>query len=157
MIMVVISLFQEDIEDLNEWSFHMKFIKQAFGEFSVEINIVVTDVVNDVMYSRKSVNTCVVITLLLHEVIHQKTPTSYDKTYKLICQATSSNLLFSLLYIFSSSEPKAHRYAYSILMLRRPASVRRPQFQRSSPLKPLGQSKPNFIWSILRKGERKFV
>ena len=24
------------------------------------------------------------------------------------------------------------------------------------PLKPLGQSKPNFIWSILGKGERKF-
>ena len=34
-----------------------------------------------------------------------------------------------------------------------PLSVRRPQFQRSSPLKPLGQSKPNFMWSILRKGE----
>ena len=31
-------------------------------------------------------------------------------------------------------------------------SVRRPQFQRSSPLKPLGQSKPNFMWSILGKG-----
>ena len=30
-------------------------------------------------------------------------------------------------------------------------------FQASSPLKPLGQSKPNFMWSILRKGERKFV
>ena len=39
----------------------------------------------------------------------------------------------------------------------RPSSVRRPQFQRSSPLKPLGQSKPNFMWSILRKGERKFI
>ena len=39
----------------------------------------------------------------------------------------------------------------------RPSSVRRPQFQRSSPLKLLGQSKPNFMWSILRKGERKFI
>ena len=40
----------------------------------------------------------------------------------------------------------------------RPSSVvRRPQFQRSSPLKPLGQSKPNFMWSILRKGERMFI
>ena len=36
-------------------------------------------------------------------------------------------------------------------------SVRRSQFQRSSPLKPLGQSKPNFMWSILRKVERKFI
>ena len=35
----------------------------------------------------------------------------------------------------------------------RPLSV----FQRSSPLKPLGQSKPNFIWSLLGKGERKFI
>ena len=30
----------------------------------------------------------------------------------------------------------------------------RPQFQRSSPLKPLGQSKPNFMWSILRRGTK---
>ena len=30
-------------------------------------------------------------------------------------------------------------------------------FQTSSPLKPLGQSKPNFMRSILRKGEQKFV
>ena len=42
-------------------------------------NIVVTDVVNDVTYSRKSVNTRVVITLLLHDVIHWKTATLYDK------------------------------------------------------------------------------
>ena len=38
----------------------------------------------------------------------------------------------------------------------RPSSVVH-RFQRSSPLKPLGQSKPNFIWSILRKGEQKFI
>ena len=30
-------------------------------------------------------------------------------------------------------------------------------FQRSSPLKPLGQSKPNFMRSLLGKGERKFI
>ena len=44
--------------------------------------------------------------------------------------------------------------AYSIPMLRHLSSgvvIRRhPQFQRSSPLKPLGQSKPNFMWSILK-------
>ena len=28
-------------------------------------------------------------------------------------------------------------------------------FQRSSSLKPLGQSKPNFMWSLLGQGERK--
>ena len=39
-----------------------------------------------------------------------------------------------------------------------PLSVRRrPQFQSSSSLKPLGQSKPNFMWSILRKEEQKFI
>ena len=35
------------------------------------------------------------------------------------------------------------------------SGIRRPQFQTSSPLKPLGKSKPNFIWSLLGKG--KFV
>ena len=45
----------------------------------------------------------------------------------------------------------------SIPMLQRPGSVRhRSQFQRSA-MKLTGQSKPNFMWSILRKGERKFV
>ena len=29
--------------------------------------------------------------------------------------------------------------------------------ETSTPLKPLGQSKPNFIWSILGKGERKYI
>ena len=48
---------------------------------SGHIYIVVADVVNDVTYSRKSVNTRVVMTLLLHDVIHWKTATSYDKKY----------------------------------------------------------------------------
>ena len=56
------------------------------------------------------------------------------------------------LPIFSSPEPKAHSeflgYPWS--------GVRRSQFQTSSP-KPLAQSKPNFMWSLLGKGERKFV
>ena len=44
--------------------------------------------------------------------------------------------------------------------LRRPSSVRpsvRQHFQTSSPLKPLGQLNSNFIWRLLRVGERKFV
>ena len=40
--------------------------------------------------------------------------------------------------------------------IRRP-SVFRSHFQTSSPLKPLGQSKPTFMWCLLGKGERKFV
>ena len=39
--------------------------------------------------------------------------------------------------------------------LRRPSV--HPQFQTSSPLKPLGQSNSNFIWRLLRTRERKFV
>ena len=45
----------------------------------MKIYIVVTDVVNGVMYSHKSVNTRVVIRFLWHDVIHWKTATSYDK------------------------------------------------------------------------------
>ena len=43
--------------------------------------------------------------------------------------------------------------------VRRPSSVVvvRPQFQMFSPLKPLDQSKPNFMCSLLGKGERKFL
>ena len=45
-------------------------------------------------------------------------------------------------------------WAYSIAMVRRP-SVH--HFQRSSSPKLLGQSKPNFIWSLSGMGEQKFV
>ena len=44
----------------------------------MKIYIVDTDAVNDITYSRKSVNTLVFITLLLHDVINWKTATSYD-------------------------------------------------------------------------------
>ena len=46
-------------------------------------------------------------------------------------------------------------YPWPGVRRRRPSSssVVRPQFQTSSPLKPLGQSKPNFIWSLVVKGE----
>ena len=40
-------------------------------------------------------------------------------------------------------------------MFRCPSSIH--HFQRSSSPKPLGQSKPNFIWSLTWMGERKFV
>ena len=39
---------------------------------------------------------------------------------------------------------------------RRPSGVRQ-HFQTSSSLKPLGQLNSNFIWRLLRMGERKFV
>ena len=57
--------------------------------------------------------------------------------------------------IISSPEPLGSQSELIVYPLSRcrPLSV----FQRSSPLKPLGQSKPNFIWSLLGKGERKFI
>ena len=55
----------------------------------MKINIVVTDVVNDV----KSVDTHVVITLLLHLVIYWKTATSYDKTG--VCRGIPIFLIFA--------------------------------------------------------------
>ena len=60
---------------------------------------------------------------------------------------------------FSSPEPKAPRWAISIPVTL--ASVVRPSvrqhFQTSSFLKPLGQLNSNFIWRLLRMGERKCV
>ena len=62
---------------------------------------------------------------------------------------------------FSSPEQKAYGWANSIPVT--PAPVRRlwsdthPQFQTSSPLKPLGQFNLNFIWRLLRTRELKFV
>ena len=66
--------------------------------------------------------------------------------------------LKSSFAFISSPEPKAHHGAYRIPMGPSSSSVVvRSHFQTSSPLKPLGQSKPNFMWSLLGKGERKFI
>ena len=58
--------------------------------------------------------------------------------------------------IFSSPEPKAQRWAFSIPMVRRPSVVRRrrPQFQTWISLHPVGWSQWNFIRSIIGMGER---
>ena len=87
---------------------------------------------------------------MLHTKFHGNRPVGSREEY--ICK------------VFSSPEPKAHQSAYRIPMdpasvgvRRRPSSVVRSHFQTSSPLKPLGQSKPNFMWSLIGKGERKFV
>ena len=55
------------------------FFADKVDILSVKFYIVVPDVVKDVTSSRKSVNTCVVITLLLHFVIDWKPAASYDK------------------------------------------------------------------------------
>ena len=66
-------------------------------------------------------------------------------------------------HIISSPEPLG---AQGELMVyhssRSPSGVRRPSasvhhFQSSTSLKPLGHLKPNFMWSLLWKGERKFI
>ena len=45
----------------------------------MRIYTVVTDVVNDVMYSRKSLYTCGFNTFYYNDVIHWETETSYEK------------------------------------------------------------------------------
>ena len=63
--------------------------------------------------------------------------------------------------IFSSPEPLGSQGELIVYPSSRRPSVRRPSasvvhhFQRSSPLKPLGQSKPNFMWSLLWEGVTK--
>ena len=69
-------------------------------------------------------------------------------------------LLLLLIIIISSPEPlgsQGELIVYPCSGVRPSSSVVRPQFQPSSPLKPLGQSKPNFMWSLFWKGEQKFV
>ena len=72
--------------------------------------------------------------------------------------AISTKILHADPFV-SSPEPKAPRWAISkpvtLASVVRP-SVHQP-FQTSFPLKPLGQLNSNFIWRLLRMGERKFV
>ena len=58
------------------------------------------------------------------------------------------------VYIISSPEPKAHAPASVVVVV---VVVVVHHFQTSSPLKPLGQSKPNSMLSLLWKGERTFI
>ena len=63
-------------------------------------------------------------------------------------------------YIFSSPELKAQWWAYRIgrpLLSVCVCAVGMSTCRTSSPLKPLGWLKPNFIWSLLGTGERKSV
>ena len=59
---VMLFLFYID-RILQEWSFHMKLMKRAFGEFKNK-RIVDTDIVNDVTSTYQSVITRVVIQFL---------------------------------------------------------------------------------------------
>ena len=78
----------------------------------MQINIVVTDVVNDVTYSRR-VNTRVVITLLLHDVIHWKTVTSYDKQ-ALDSEIYALHILINSIILFCICKQQRHKTASHI-------------------------------------------
>ena len=65
--------------------------------------------------------------------------------------------LLKFIFIFSSPQLKAHMWAISLYQcLWHPLSIVCQNFQTSS-LKPLGQFNSNFIWRLLRVGERKFA
>ena len=68
---------------------------------------------------------------------------------------------FQNFSVISSPQPLGSLWAYSIGMLCHPYVCMCVcvchHFQTSSPLKPLGRLKPNFIWSLPGTGERKFV
>ena len=86
---------------------------------------------------------------------------SYKKwcLFPLTSMHLQRSFLAKLFPIFSSPEPSGSQgelIVYPWSGVRRP-SVVRSHFQTSSPLKPLDQSKPNFMWSLLGMEERKFI
>ena len=78
-------------------------------------------------------------------------------------QNQGAKIYFCLLFLFfSSPEPSGSQgelivYPWSGVVVRRRLSSSVHIFQTSSPQKPLGRSKPNFMWSLLGEGERKFI
>ena len=70
----------------------------------------------------------------------------------------AAQMCYSLsLFEYWTHSKAVQQYPFLAHLSRRwPCSVVRPQFQISS-LKPLGQPKPNFMWSILRMGEPNFI
>ena len=58
------------------------------------------------------------------------------------------------VHIISSSEPLGSSQGE---LIRRPCRSSVHNVHTSTPLKPLGRSKPNSLWSLLGKGEQKFV
>ena len=78
-------------------------------------------------------------------------PCKLNQLNKLLIERAHFIWLVMTNTLLSSPEPKAPRQ-----WLWRPSFVRQ-HFQTSSPLKPLGQLNSNFIWRLLRMGERKFL
>ena len=70
-------------------------------------------------------------------------------------------LLFSFVCFLANLSRRLTCELIGYPWIRRPSVIRpssvRPHFRTSSLPKPLGQSKPNFMWSLLGKGERKFI
>ena len=64
--------------------------------------------------------------------------------------------IFKSLLCISSPEPLGSQGELIVYPSSRRLSAVH-HFQRSSSLKPLGQSEPNFMWSILWKGDPKFI
>ena len=83
-----------------------------------------------------------------------KIPSFASRCHSSIC-APPPAFSFSSTWIFSSTEPLGSQCELIVYPSSRRPSVRpsvrrrRKQFQTSSSPKPLGRSKPNFMWSLL--------
>ena len=89
------------------------------------------------------------------DVLHKKSGTSLNNLSSKLREHGRHAMLFS------SPEPLGSQ---GELIVYQWSGVRRPSVvvvvhnaQTSSSRKPLGRSKPNFMWSLLGKGERKFI
>ena len=89
---------------------------------------------------------------------------TYIPLWKICVLGRNRNTLYLSIYLFLAH--RSRRLTGELIgypWIRCPSvrlsslSVVRPHFQTSSPPKPLGQSNPNFMWSLLDKGERKFI
>ena len=97
-----------------------------------------------------------ILVLCTYEHWFNKNPSHYR--YWWSCFFSPCKLLiWAVWYLdfISSSEPKALWWVYRIGRPPLPI-VRCQHFQTSSPLTPLGQLKPNFIWSSMGKGKEIF-
>ena len=143
----------------------------AFEFFNFRMHFEISSVVNDV-FRMLLLSSGLILVMIPSKVSSSwlfLSELSYLKKNQINFQSMVFLIVYvCLLYSATSSIPSVIFFfiflnfylAYSIAMVRRPSAVRTSSihhFQKYSSPKPLGQSKPNFIWSLNGIGERKFV